>query len=194
LRQFLYQSWPGATKLPNDANPLWDFAVDFYRREGMETHCITLQDTAGEDVNCLLLCCWCGVEGIVLDSEELAVILSTTAWQHWRSRCIEALRGVRRELGRSLMEGAGSMRERVLAVELEVERLALNYLFRQLQRMPLVREAPSAGLLCRNLQAYRKACAGEPLPVASLLPFLRTAFPAIDEVELKRAAEVSLTG
>ena len=42
------------------ANPFWDYAVELYRKQGVEAACLELQRRHGVDVNLVLLCCWLG--------------------------------------------------------------------------------------------------------------------------------------
>ena len=38
----------------NSASPIWDFVLGYYRQQGVSEAAITLQDSAGIDVNMIL--------------------------------------------------------------------------------------------------------------------------------------------
>ena len=60
----------------SDGNPLWEFSLEFYAQPGVASACLALQDRCGVDVNVLLLMCWCGLQGVCIDSASLARLLS----------------------------------------------------------------------------------------------------------------------
>lgn len=172
---------------PENANPLWEFAIEFYGRDGVQSHCLDLQDQHDDDVLCLLLCCWCAVEGIELEQQWLDGVLGDAAWRQWRGECIEALRRLRRNLKHSTLAGAGDLRQRVKDLELAAEKLAVEYLHRHLGDARAA-VAPSAAGLCTNLQRYRRSAALPPMSAADMLPLLRAAFPSSDQQALLQQA------
>ena len=110
-------------------NPFWDFSLAVYGRPGVAEACLALQDRHGLDVNLLLLCCWVGAQGRVLDSVEAARLMAAVA--DWQRRVTRPLRQVRRRL--KAMAGAdagrlGALRQGVKDCELAAERIAQDLL------------------------------------------------------------------
>ncbi|NQD96701.1 TIGR02444 family protein, partial [Pseudomonas sp. CrR25] len=106
---------------------LWRFAEVFYRRPGVETACLQLQDQ-GADV-CLLLCAiWLDQRGAACTPERAERLRATAApWQH---EVVGALRQVRqRWRAAAAHDGAlTALREQVKRLELEAEREQLQRL------------------------------------------------------------------
>lgn len=152
---------PTAEKTPEpapDAARLWRFAVDLYGRDGVEDAALALQDEHGLDVTMLLLCCFLGRHGVRARRETIAALDQHA--RAWRAVAVEPLRTLRRRLKRDVgavsADSAAAFRERVKALELEAERLALDTLFRTLERLPGrdAREAERAGVMRVNLSLY----------------------------------------
>lgn len=105
-------------------DPFWNYSLMVYQRPGVADACIRLQDQYGLDVNVVLFCIWCGVEGPGrLDASRLAA--SVEATREWQTRAVVPLRALRRELkdrpcalDAALVEG---VRKSVSAAELEAE-------------------------------------------------------------------------
>ena len=109
----------------------WRFSLSLYRMDGVPPACIALQDGHGLDVNIMLFALWLGSRGRALEPAELTE--ADAAVREWRADAVVALRAVRRFL-RTPPEavdaaGAAALRERVKAVELELERLQQEALF-----------------------------------------------------------------
>lgn len=98
-------------------NPLWQFSLEVYRREGVEALLLQLQDDCGLDVNMLLYAAWLGARDIQLDAGHCADVQAATA--EWREGVVVPLRELRRQL--RCIEAADGVRERVKALELEAE-------------------------------------------------------------------------
>lgn len=169
-------------------NPLWQFSLAVYGKPGVESHCMWLQDEQGDDVNCLLLCCWCGYEGIDLGGGLWADILALPAWQQWCKGCIGPLRAARRGLKGHPFSAAPALRRRVQALELEAERYAQDFLLDAVLQQPRPGDRAGPGLLVANMQAYRAAAGGSQFLPEELLVFLRASFPGLPERELAAAA------
>ena len=75
------------------ANPFWDYALDLYRRAGVERACLELQGRHGLDVNLVLLCCWLGRRGI--ETDEAWMRAATAAVERWQAEVIRPLRAAR---------------------------------------------------------------------------------------------------
>lgn len=75
----------------------WNFSLALYARSGVAECCLRLQDEAGANVNLLLLCCWTGRRGTVLDARALAG--ATAAIEDWEAHVLRPLRSLRRAAG-----------------------------------------------------------------------------------------------
>ncbi|MGH6913450.1 MAG: TIGR02444 family protein [Geminicoccales bacterium] len=147
--------WPG--------EPFWDDSVLLYRRPGVEDACLELQRRHGLDVNLLLLCCWLGARGVGLDRAALA--RAELAVRAWQVEVVRPLRAVRRRLKAkledpdptSVHEGwpdlAQALRRRVLALEIDAERLEQLALGRSVAGLPR-NDAPGLTLAARHLRLY----------------------------------------
>ncbi|HXZ02488.1 MAG TPA: TIGR02444 family protein [Stellaceae bacterium] len=106
------------------AEPFWTFALAFYRRPGVSSACIALQDRHGCDVNLMLYACWVGLSGRGrLAGADLHRAEAVAA--PWRGGVIEKLRAARRAIGEEERRGAMlELYEAAKAVELAAERIA----------------------------------------------------------------------
>lgn len=175
-------------------SPLWQFAVQFYQAGDVAQQCLRLQDESGDDVNLLLLCCWCDNQGMALSSAYLGELAADQSYRQWREHCIVPLRSVRRGMKPLGMTAAQVLRQQLAALELQAEQCALEILYERVQGLSEPRVAPGPELLRDNLQHYRLAIAGEPLGGAELLPFLYAAYPAWGVQELSTLAAVRPVG
>ena len=82
------------------ANPFWDYALELYRRPGVEAACLELQQRHSLDVNIVLLCCWLGHRGVVAEDAVLARIAEMT--ETWQEEVVRPLRAVRSRLKSAL--------------------------------------------------------------------------------------------
>jgi uncharacterized protein (TIGR02444 family) len=147
------------------ANPFWDYALELYRREGVERACLDLQTRRGLDVNVVLLCCWLASRGIEADQEWLRA--ATAAVERWQAEVIRPLRAVRSRLKAALAEPepgsiparqpelTAGLRRRVLALEIDGERLEQLLLADLAADLPAT-AAPGLDLAIRNLGGYRQ--------------------------------------
>ena len=105
----------------------WTFSLEFYRREGVERALLHLQRSAGADVNLLLLALWRAQLGIgALDGARAGALASRL--EAWRRRVTERLRAAREALRGGIAPApageAESLRQAILALEIESERIA----------------------------------------------------------------------
>ena len=102
--------------------PLWDFALAFYARPGVEQACLTLQDTAAVDVCELLFHGWLFAHGLEARPEVLSGQRQLCI--EWQAGVTEVLRGLRRDLKRAEhpSETLSLLRERIKQAELLAER------------------------------------------------------------------------
>lgn len=133
----------------------WAFSLEVYAGPGVAPACLALQDRHGLDVNLLLFCCWAASQGVTLDQRAIAAAAAAVAG--WRNQVVKPLRSLRRRLKRE-SEGfpeaeTAALREKVLAVELEAERLEQTRLE---SLLPPARETSEGGpvLAVRALRLY----------------------------------------
>lgn len=171
------------------ANPFWDYSLALYRRPGVETACLDLQRRHGIDVNLVLLCCWLAERGTPLDDRLLARL--SAAVDEWQSEVVRPLRAVRRRLKAMLEAAAGgpavwsdlarSLRERILALEIDGERLEQLRLAEVVAGEPPV-AVPGLTLAASNLRRYRRFTRPDREALETLLCAAFPGSPA-DEVE-----------
>ena len=104
----------------------WAFSLEFYGRQGVAPACLVLQDAHGADVGMVLFALWCASRGRRLDAAELDA--ADAAIASWRSGVVRPIRQARRALKPAASHpldpaAAAALRERLLAAELEAERL-----------------------------------------------------------------------
>lgn len=104
----------------SDQEDFWNFSLAAYERA--RENCLRLQDGFGLDINVLLFCCWSGARSIALSKPAFErIILATSAW---RDNVVRPLRATRRWLKTADgPTGAGDLRDGILGLELEGERL-----------------------------------------------------------------------
>ncbi|GJE04283.1 TIGR02444 family protein [Methylobacterium isbiliense] len=154
-----------------DADPLWTFALVLYGRPGAAAACLALQDEAGADVTLVLYLIWCAQTGRALDAAAVRSADATVA--AWRAAVVAPLRGVRRAMKAPLLPGlpAEPLRDRIKAVEIEAERLALTALAAGASDPEPAAPEPVAAAR-RHLDLYA-AHLGRPLPRAPREALLR---------------------
>jgi uncharacterized protein (TIGR02444 family) len=175
------------------ANPFWDYALELYRRPGVEAACLELQQRHGVDVNIVLLCCWLAHRGAAADAAFLARIAQ--AAEVWQQKVVRPLRAVRSQLKSALTaaqpgsiaacwpELAATLRQQVLALEIDGERLE------QLMLAELAVEcgpaaAPGVALANVNLSRYWRFAPADRVALATLL---HAAFPDVPTSEIAAA-------
>lgn len=104
----------------------WDFSIAIYDKSGVQPACLGLQDRHGLDVNLLLYCCWHAASGRgVLTEDDLAAAAALCA--PWHDRIITGLRAVRQALKGGFPPAPGALaaalRDRVIAIEIDCERV-----------------------------------------------------------------------
>lgn len=114
------------TDLP--AHPIWDFVRAAYGRPGVSPAFLALQARHGADVDLLLYAAWVGASGRGrLDNATLAGLRAAMA--SWQSEVLLSLRSLRRLLKQSIGNVpdalAQPLRQRVMATEIEAERVQL---------------------------------------------------------------------
>ena len=134
----------------------WSFSTALYARPGVAPACLALQDRFGADVNLLLFCLWAAAGGCALEAAEFTALEAAIA--PWRREVVEPLRAVRRALKsdpRGAAPGcASAFRERLLALEIEAERIGQGLLAEAVPAPAAPGGAPDPELARRNLDGY----------------------------------------
>lgn len=132
----------------------WPFSLETYRRDGVESACLALQDDYGLDVNCLLFCCWAAACGRgVLSGDERAAMVEVS--RSWNVDVVQPLRRVRCALKQKLGARDGpeaALRQSVKDLELEAEWHEQRLLSALLPRPP--DEPASRGAANENVSGY----------------------------------------
>lgn len=168
-------------------NGLWPFSLRFYRRAGVASACLELQDRLGADVNLLLFALWHGASGRGrLGGRELAALSSAVA--PWQSQVVIPLRAIRRRLkglaGQPVLASFeptfADLRQRIQAAELTAE--AFEQAMLEATAEPKGQRAgPKARLAdgCANLRTYlRRLGWRKSRPAAMAVAYLESAFAA----------------
>ena len=160
-------------------HPFWTFSLALYAQPGVADACLKLQDEFGLDVNLVLFCIWCGMDG---PGELAAAELSecTIRAGRWQSEVVERIRYIRRTLKQDHLGAPADLvkifRPKVQALEIEgehVEQLLLASV------VPLSRGATGVAAARQNLSAYlswaglSNSAEADALVEAVLLPALQ---------------------
>lgn len=145
------QELPSTQGLVLDS-PLWDFALDIWRDQGIREYCLNLQKN-GWSVTRILCACWLATLGQRFEQEP-------DGSARWRSGMTGPLRTLRQALPKSSAEVA-SLRSRLAQAELEAEQVELALAFEGLaaQSKALADHNTLSRLLAQNL---RNAAPGNP--------------------------------
>lgn len=105
-------------------NPIWRFALAFWRKPGAQQTCLALQDQ-GWSVTRILCAGWLALEGRPYSGTEHATLTE------WRQHVTGALRAVRKYLPKG-QEHCQDLREGVAGLELQAEQLELALAWQKL--------------------------------------------------------------
>ncbi|MGP8291002.1 TIGR02444 family protein [Vreelandella zhanjiangensis] len=102
--------------------PLWDFALAFYAEPGIESACLTLQDTLDVDVCELLMHSWLFVHG--LEALPRALAVQREERNLWQRDITQVLRHLRRTLKPQALQSSSisALRKTIQQAELQAER------------------------------------------------------------------------
>jgi uncharacterized protein (TIGR02444 family) len=179
---------------PVEGNPLWEFTLSIYRRDGVSQACIGLQDRLGLDVNFLLLAVYAGTRGFPLEIRQWEQL--ETLAKPWRENVIHPLRRVRRWLKEQHalpVHYVDLIRRAVLTQEIESEGMQQRLMW---ATSPVPSGEPSVPRAARNLAAY---CAFAKVTAKSgdldaLSTLLLQAFPAVTHEEARSALATTGVG
>jgi uncharacterized protein (TIGR02444 family) len=140
-------------------NSFWRFSLRVYRAPGVQEACLGLQEGCGADVNLLLFSGWAGRDGRLLERDDLLSAVACVGG--WQSDVIAPLRLARRGLKRETAGGTAAaalalpLRKRILALELELERVEQTLLAELVSRWPSpARQLPPREAVAANLACY----------------------------------------
>lgn len=110
---------------------LWQFAIDFYGRDGVASSCLSLQDSVGVDVNVLIYAIWrSALRG--QQTGHIEVAFADAGIIQWRQDIVLPLRSVRRRLKTGPRPAPGGvtdkLRNSVKAAELAAEKIEIEFL------------------------------------------------------------------
>lgn len=108
-------------------NPLWNYSLVSYKRTGVETVCLALQDEFNLNINFLLYCCWLSTNGIRMNNTEL--LQQVKELRYWDQEVLMPIRQARRALVKLRIAETESLTEKVMACELDAERLFQNEIY-----------------------------------------------------------------
>lgn len=146
------------------SNPLWDYSVAVYSRDGISAICLELQDRYGVDVNVLLYGAWLAASDRRLTRTHLSAV--SVDVDEWRNTVVQPLRSLRREL--RCYPAAAAIREDLKALELRSEHQQQDLMYDFHCAAP---DQPAADQpFHENLALVAGfACPGEPLWSASIV-------------------------
>ncbi|MBZ2170296.1 TIGR02444 family protein [Marinobacter sp. F4216] len=136
--------------LPNQLepdNPLWRFAIGFWKQPGVKESCLALQEQ-GWSVTRILCAGWLALNGHRYSGDEDDTL------KVWRKRVTTALRSARQALPKH-HEACQSFRPGVASLELEAERIELALAWHSLMKnnSETCDMHGRDGLIQRNLEA-----------------------------------------
>lgn len=112
-------------------NPFWKFSLDVYAAPGVAAECLALQRELDVDVNMLLFCAWLGASRkVMLSAEQLEMFEDIV--RPWHEDVVKPLRRVRdtiKSRADFVDEDIGALRKKVLAAELDAERIEQALLY-----------------------------------------------------------------
>ncbi len=173
---------------------LWAFTLACYPRAGVQPAVIGLQDRWGADVNLLFLCCWVGASGrgrLAADDHHRA----ERSVADWKTEVTLPLRAIRDRIKQApalgALPGASDARGKVLAAEIESERVAQIALEDTVAREadPSVPEGERLDDAAANLTAYldSRSVRVDEAVREQLLVLLGASFPDLPDAELARS-------
>ncbi|QLF93216.1 TIGR02444 family protein [Pseudomonas sp. ABC1] len=123
-------------------NPaLWPFALHCYVKPGIQDTCLRLQREHGLDVCLLLCCCWLETRRVAFSAQRLESLQARIG--DWQREITQPLRQLRMAWRAAAQrdDGLHDLRERLKALELDAERMALQRLEALSHAWPAERQA-----------------------------------------------------
>lgn len=130
-------------------NPLWEFALTFYARPGVQQTLLNLQNDAGMDVLLLLTALWLGKQQCLLPDS----LAEAGDYFRWREQVILPIRQARTHLNAEpLRSQQAVLRKQLLQSELQAEQEAIRLIFTWLQQQALTEQADCSAVNLTLLQ------------------------------------------
>ena len=134
----------------------WQFSLRFYARSGVAPVCLALQDQHGADVNLLFLLLFLSSRQRRLSTAEVRRIDRATA--AWRTRAVQPLRALRRDLKNGVeamdTQATEALRGEIKRCELHAERLQQEMLERTFPAAAIGAQSSIKEAAAANLAAY----------------------------------------
>ncbi len=114
-----------------ETGEFWQFTLECYGREGVQSAVIALQDQRNADVNVMFYCCWIAASGRgVLSADD--VRCADAAIDAWRREVTIKLRSIRSDIKATpalwALAGAADVRGKVLGAEIQSEQVTQDIL------------------------------------------------------------------
>lgn len=130
-------------------NPLWEFALTFYARPGVQQTLLSLQNDAGMDVLLLLTALWLGKQQCLLPDS----LAEAGDYFRWREQVILPIRQARSHLNAEpLRSQQAVLRKQLLQSELQAEQEGVRLIFTWLQQQALTEQADCSAVNLTLLQ------------------------------------------
>lgn len=177
----------------DEAIDFWSYSLDSYKRPGVATACLALQEQLDIDVNVLLYCCWHGAtRGCVVERDFEAVLEFTGNWSSSLVRPLRAARSWLRNEGCDRNEipadDCDALRQSIKDAELESERLQ-QLAMERLTATPCQQprsESARADAALQNIAAYLQKLGSTVTDESrsNLAIVISGVFPASDSTEI----------
>jgi uncharacterized protein (TIGR02444 family) len=141
-----------------DASDFWRFSLRTYDDPAIRASCLALQDSAGCDVNVILLLLYAATRRVALHASDFARIEQASC--QWRESVVRPLRAARRAV-RSQAPDSADAYAALKAAELEAEKVSQELLVRGINALRLPMQARSV----RQLADHNAATYGSLVPM-----------------------------
>lgn len=161
------------------ASAFWQFSLRFYRQPEVAPICIALQDQHAVDVNLLFFILFLAVNGRRLTADDVRRI--DACIRDWRTRVVQPLRAIRRELKSGIApidtQASEALRSEIKRCEQYAERLQQEMLERAFPAATIGKLNPALDTAAANVAAYGTLIGALPaVAVQNLLRLFAEAF------------------
>ena len=142
--------------MSGSASAFWRFSLRFYAREGVAPLCLALQDQHGIDVNLLFLLLFLSTQQRRLCVTDVQKMNNAAA--AWRTRAVQPLRALRRDLKNGVVgmdaRSTEALRSEIKRCELHAERLQQEMLERAFPAASTGALSSVTEAAAKNIAAY----------------------------------------
>ncbi len=131
---------------------LWDFAVKLYDLDDIQEHSLMLQNEYSININVLLLCVWCGMEGKPIDEQQLTEALLVLV--DWNTQVTQPLRQVRFNIKQMQKLEIANEKDACYRVTKDVELLVEGVEITLLQQLSETWPTQSSQVVAQNVDCY----------------------------------------